>query len=197
MLLEKLQSAISSSQFDLLKASLDARPCAPAEPASAYGVASTISPSQLQMFSAMKKEELVVNLDIWSANGFPTAVSTCVVACCRGEHARALRQPAEWSAVLCAAGRRNAVGLLQVLRMHACMWAQALQHTLTTIMHPAGFKHIPRVTGRGAVSTGLMAGLSPPPMVARLQACAAHTFWTRASTAGCCWSSTRATAWAP
>ncbi len=31
------------------------------------------------------KEKLMSNLDIWSASGFPPAVSPCVMACCGGE----------------------------------------------------------------------------------------------------------------
>nr|QKY14864.1 n-acetylglutamate synthase (NAGS) [Polytomella parva] len=46
--------------------------------------ASHLTPQQLKRFSSMKKEELVVNLDLWTAQGFPTAVSTCVIACSKG-----------------------------------------------------------------------------------------------------------------
>jgi hypothetical protein len=31
-----------------------------------------------------KREDLVVDLDVWSASGYPPAVSTCVIACCKG-----------------------------------------------------------------------------------------------------------------
>ncbi|KAG2437190.1 hypothetical protein HXX76_005854 [Chlamydomonas incerta] len=81
MLLEKLQNSISAQQMDALRATMDAKP---AEPVSAYGVATSLSPAQLKTYQAMKREDLVVDLDIWSAQGFPTAVSTCVVACCKG-----------------------------------------------------------------------------------------------------------------
>ncbi|KXZ50954.1 hypothetical protein GPECTOR_14g2 [Gonium pectorale] len=81
MLMEKLQNSISAQQMDALRASMDTRP---PEPVSAYGAATSLSPTQLRAYQAMKREELVVDLDIWSAQGFPTAVSTCVVACCKG-----------------------------------------------------------------------------------------------------------------
>lgn len=81
MLMEKLQNAISAQQMDALRASMDTRP---PEPASAYGMATSISPSQLRQFQSSQRDQLVVDLDVWSAQGFPTAVSTCVVACCKG-----------------------------------------------------------------------------------------------------------------
>ena len=34
---------------------------------------------------SMSKEQIVSNLDIWRASGFPLAVSSCVLACCKGE----------------------------------------------------------------------------------------------------------------
>ncbi|EFJ51352.1 hypothetical protein VOLCADRAFT_57336 [Volvox carteri f. nagariensis] len=96
MLMEKLQQMVA------LKASMDTTilpatgpNAGPPEPASAYGAATSLSASQLRAYQAMKREELVVDLDIWSAQGFPTAVSTCVVACCKGERG--------WSAGRCIA----------------------------------------------------------------------------------------------
>ncbi|GIL81500.1 hypothetical protein Vretimale_1003 [Volvox reticuliferus] len=82
MLMDKLQNSISAQQMVALRATMDSM--VPPEPASAYGAATSLSPTQLRAYQAMKREELVVDLDIWSAQGFPTAVSTCVVACCKG-----------------------------------------------------------------------------------------------------------------
>ncbi|KAG2485158.1 hypothetical protein HYH03_016048 [Edaphochlamys debaryana] len=86
MLMQKLQNSISAAQMSALRATMDHHARVP-EPVTAYGEATSLaglSPSQLKAFQSMKREELVVDLDIWSAQGFPTAVSTCVVACCRG-----------------------------------------------------------------------------------------------------------------
>ncbi|GLC55697.1 hypothetical protein PLESTB_001015800 [Pleodorina starrii] len=84
MLMQKLQNSISAQQMVALRATMDAATPPPAEPVSAYGAATSLSAAQLRTYQGMKREELVVDLDTWSAQGFPTAVSTCVVACCKG-----------------------------------------------------------------------------------------------------------------
>ena len=42
-------------------------------------------PSVSPAVRSMSKEQIVGNLDIWRASGFPLAVSSCVLACCKGE----------------------------------------------------------------------------------------------------------------
>jgi len=86
MLLERLEDVISSEQMDVLRASMDASVLGPASampsttPMPGSMSTTMMSPKVLMM----KKEDIVVDLDIWSASGFPAAVSTCVIACCRG-----------------------------------------------------------------------------------------------------------------
>lgn len=40
-----------------------------------------------------RREDLVVDLDVWGASGLPTAVSTCTVACAKGEARPPRRNP--------------------------------------------------------------------------------------------------------
>jgi hypothetical protein len=35
------------------------------------------------------REELLVDLDVWTASGFPPAVATCVMACCKVRYTQA------------------------------------------------------------------------------------------------------------
>lgn len=58
-------------------------------PASSLGTNSVthapgLTAHQLRMVGSSRKEELVANLDLWSATGFPTGLSTCIIACCKG-----------------------------------------------------------------------------------------------------------------
>lgn len=32
----------------------------------------------------LPRQDVVTNLDLWAQSGFPVAVSTCVIACCKG-----------------------------------------------------------------------------------------------------------------
>ncbi|KAL6752404.1 Aspartate/glutamate/uridylate kinase [Haematococcus lacustris] len=91
MLLLKLQAAVEATpQVALPAASQEPTspatyPAYPASPRHLTQHAAAARASRLATrLASHKAEELVIDLDVWAASGYPPAVATCVIACCKG-----------------------------------------------------------------------------------------------------------------
>ncbi|GAX75946.1 hypothetical protein CEUSTIGMA_g3389.t1 [Chlamydomonas eustigma] len=83
MLLERVEGLLTGDQMDVLRSSLDVvQASGPASfiPTDSPDTAPSVSASVL----SLPKDQIMANVDIWRASGFPMAVSSCVLACTRG-----------------------------------------------------------------------------------------------------------------
>uniref|UniRef100_A0A7R9V5J8 N-acetyltransferase domain-containing protein n=2 Tax=Chlamydomonas euryale TaxID=1486919 RepID=A0A7R9V5J8_9CHLO len=94
MLEQRVEGLLSSQEMDEFKASMETvagegQPAAPHSrlPSSqpdALGKSMSGLPVSPELLAKLPRHELVYNLDIWHASGFPVALSTAVIACCKG-----------------------------------------------------------------------------------------------------------------